>query len=86
MSDDLDQIKTYVMSASAGIRAYCDSCAQFRAVWVGETEGGDTLACCGTCQYVIKRQRTDSIPKLSVNSCQHPYSDLGFCIDCGKKL
>ncbi len=62
-----DNIKTYVMTAQAGVKAYCPSCAGFRAVWVGETEGGDTLTCCGTCQRVMKRQATASIPPLSVN-------------------
>jgi len=62
-----DNIKTYVMSASAGVRYYCASCDRPRAVWVGETEGGDTLTCCGTCQRVLLRRETATIPPLSVN-------------------
>ena len=63
-----DNIKTYVMTASAGVRQRCPTCASFRPVWVGETEGGDTLTCCGFCQRVLARRKTADIPKLSVNS------------------
>lgn len=65
---DFDQIARYVMTVAAGVRAFCPSCAKQRAVWVAETEGGDTLTCCGICQRVIRRQRTADIPPLSVNS------------------
>ena len=63
-----DQIATYVMTAAAGVRAFCPSCATHRAVWVGETRGGDTLTGCGTCQRVIRRQRTADIPPVHVNA------------------
>lgn len=63
-----DSIRTYVMSAAAGVRAYCQSCDRQRPVWVGETRGGDTLTCCGTCQRIIKRRLTADIPPLSVNT------------------
>ena len=62
-----DNIKTYVMSASAGVKAWCPSCDRQRVVWVGETKGGETLTCCSVCQRVIRRQLTADIPPLSVN-------------------
>lgn len=62
-----DNIKTYVMTASAGVLWYCHSCGKNQIIWVGETEGGETLTCCATCQCVLIRRQTASIPKLSVN-------------------
>lgn len=63
-----DNIKTYVMTTQAGVKRMCSGCLAFRPVWVGETDGGDTLTCCGTCQRVLKRIRTADIPPLSVNA------------------
>ena len=61
-----DAIKTYVMNVEANVRTKCPTCDAFRTVWVGETVGGDTLTVCGTCQRVIRRVKTDMIPKLNV--------------------
>jgi len=52
-----DNVKTYLVKVSDGQRAYCPSCTVSRGVWVGVTEGGDRLTCCGVCQWVIKRER-----------------------------
>jgi len=67
-----DNIKTYVMSAAAGVKKFCPSCDRQRAVWVGETEGGETLTCCSVCQRVIMRRETAAIPPLSVTRNSTP--------------
>jgi len=62
-----DTLTVYVMTAAAGVRAFCPACDRQRVVWVANTAGGDTLTCCAVCQRIIRRTRTADIPPLSVN-------------------
>lgn len=54
MSDD--NIKRYVKTVNDGLKGSCPTCAAYRPLWVGETEGGELLTCCCFCQRVLNRE------------------------------
>lgn len=55
-----ENIKTYIFGVTDRLSGVCTACGIPRPIFIGLTEGGDTVACCCFCSRVLARHQEEA--------------------------